>query len=168
METQIPLKKLWESASFGIRELPLVASELKSTLTGALGFEKDGFPHGVVALQGEMGAGKTTLVKAIVDAWGFDDEAVSPTFGLVQCYVQGANKIYHLDLYRLVDEEEAWDLGLTEYFDDVALNFVEWPEQAPGLLPEQTILLQIRVEGEQHDGKRKLILSIRDTEQSPV
>ena len=57
-------------------------------------------------------------------------------------------------------EEEAWDLGLTEYFDGDGLNFVEWPEQAPGVLPADTVLLEVRVNGLQHDGTRELFLSV--------
>ena len=65
-----------------------------------------------------------------------------------------------MDLYRLNSEEEAWDLGLTEYLDAEALNFVEWPEQAPGLLPKESVLLQVQVDGPQHEGLRKLILTV--------
>jgi tRNA threonylcarbamoyladenosine biosynthesis protein TsaE len=64
-----------------------------------------------------------------------------------------------LDLYRLKDESEAWDLGLTEYFDAEAMCFVEWPEQAPGLLPNDSLLLQIVVHGGHDNGARELILS---------
>jgi tRNA threonylcarbamoyladenosine biosynthesis protein TsaE len=63
-------------------------------------------------------------------------------------------------LYRLKDEEEAWDLGLTEYFDGDGLNFVEWPEQAPGVLPADAVLLEVRVNGLQHDGSREIFLSV--------
>ena len=58
------------------------------------------------------------------------------------------------------DEEEAWDLGLTEYFDGDGLNFVEWPEQAPGVLPADAVLLEVRVSGPQYDGMRELSLYV--------
>jgi tRNA A37 threonylcarbamoyladenosine biosynthesis protein TsaE len=64
-----------------------------------------------------------------------------------------------LDLYRLKDESEAWDLGLTEYFDSDALCLVEWPEKAPGLLPNHSFLLQVIVHGAHDSGARELILS---------
>jgi tRNA threonylcarbamoyladenosine biosynthesis protein TsaE len=84
---------------------------------------------------------------------------VSPTFGLVQCYQRGDWQLFHLDLYRLNDESEAWDLGLTEYFDAEALCLVEWPEQAPGLLPKRVVLLEVKVNGDHDTGARELILS---------
>ncbi len=105
---------------------------------------------------------KTTLVQALCQAWGFEQQAVSPTFGLVQHYQMQDQTIYHMDLYRLNSEAEAWDLGLTEYMDARALNFVEWPEKAPGLLPKGSVLLQVLVHGPQHVGLRQLILSVPD------
>lgn len=153
------LKQVWKSEPFTLDGLPAVALELTSELGKVLRTENGTLPRGVVALQGEMGAGKTTLVQALCQSWGVVDSAVSPTFGLVQCYERGAERVFHLDLYRLRDESEAWDLGLTEYFDADALSFVEWPEQAPGLLPTDSVLLQVQVLGMQHEGMRQLILS---------
>ena len=98
-------------------------------------------------------------MRALGTEIGLDGNAVSPTFGLVQCYKRGDWQLFHLDLYRLNDESEAWDLGLTEYFDSDALCFVEWPEQAPGLLPNDSFLLQVIVHGPHDSGARELILS---------
>ena len=154
------LREIWQSGPFDLKGLPSAADELIGQLAAVLPRTAGStIPYGVVALRGEMGAGKTTLVKALCAAWGVQEDAVSPTFGLVQCYQGPGRSIYHLDLYRLKDEEEAWDLGLTEYFDGDGLNFVEWPEQAPGLLPAGTVLLEVKVIGLQHDGMRNLILS---------
>ena len=154
------LREIWQSGPFDLTGLPGAANELIGQLVSALpGKGESAIPRGVVALRGEMGAGKTTLVKALCAAWGVQDDAVSPTFGLVQCYQGPGRSIFHLDLYRLKHEEEAWDLGLTEYFDGDGLNFVEWPEQAPGLLPSDAVLLEVKVIGLQHDGMRHLILS---------
>lgn len=155
-----PLREFWQSGAFDLTGLPAAADDLIGQLSLVLPNSSGSvIPFGVVALRGEMGAGKTTLVKALCSAWGVQEGAVSPTFGLVQCYQGPGRSIYHLDLYRLKDEEEAWDLGLTEYFDGDGLNFVEWPEQAPGLLPADAVLLEVRVLGQQHDGMRNLILS---------
>lgn len=155
-----PLQETWQSGPFDLKGLPAAANDLIEQLTEVLPRTAGStIPFGVVALRGEMGAGKTTLVKALCAAWGVQEDAVSPTFGLVQCYQGPGRPIYHLDLYRLKHEEEAWDLGLTEYFDGDGLNFVEWPEQAPGLLPADAVLLEVQVIGLQHDGKRNLILS---------
>ena len=154
------LNEIWRSGRFRLGELPSVAGALVQQLKGILpGSTDETIPTGVVALKGQMGAGKTTLVKAVCAVWNVQEDAVSPTFGLIQCYNRQGKPIYHLDLYRLQDEEEAWDLGLTEYFDGEALNFVEWPEQAPGLLPADAVLLEVHVHGLQHDGERELILS---------
>lgn len=160
MSTTSGLKEIWRSGRFGLDELSSIAGALVQQLTSVLPRSKEEtIPTGVVALQGQMGAGKTTLVKAVCSVWNVEEDAVSPTFGLIQCYNRQGKPIYHLDLYRLKDEEEAWDLGLTEYFDGEALNFVEWPEQAPGLLPVDAVLLEVHVHGLQHDGERELILS---------
>lgn len=160
MSTGHALNEIWRSERFRLAELPVIARALVEQLSDVLNaMEGQVIPTGVVALQGQMGAGKTTLVKAVCAAWNVEEDAVSPTFGLIQCYNRQGKPIYHLDLYRLRHEEEAWDLGLTEYFDGEALNFVEWPEQAPGLLPEDAVLLEVRVHGPQHDGERELILS---------
>lgn len=154
-----PLRQIWKSDPFTLDDLPAAAAQLTRELGEVFGTESGALPRGVVALQGEMGAGKTTLVQALCQSWGVVDSAVSPTFGLVQCYQRGKERVFHLDLYRLRDESEAWDLGLTEYFDADALSFVEWPEQAPGLLPTDSVLLQVQVLGMQHEGMRQLILS---------
>lgn len=155
------LHGIWTSGPFDLDGLSQVAERLIPVLTKVLRpAEVGAIPAGVVALQGKMGAGKTTLVKALCAAWNVDEDAVSPTFGLVQCYKGQGRAIYHLDLYRLKDEEEAWDLGLTEYFDGDGLNFVEWPEQAPGVLPADAVLLEVRVNGLQHDGSREIFLSV--------
>jgi tRNA threonylcarbamoyladenosine biosynthesis protein TsaE len=150
----------WKSGAFDLDGLARAAERLARELERVFGSPIGEVPRGVVALQGEMGAGKTTLVQALCQAWKIEEDAVSPTFGLVQCYRRNEDRIYHLDLYRLRDESEAWDLGLTEYFDADALNFVEWPEQAPGLLPKDAVLLQVQVDGLQHNGLRELILSL--------
>ena len=160
MEIDSHLAIHWKSEPFNLGQLPEVAARLLLELHAVLDSSAGKFPRGVVALQGEMGAGKTTLVQALCRAWGFEQQAVSPTFGLVQQYQLQEQTIYHMDLYRLNSEEEAWDLGLTEYLDAEALNFVEWPEQAPGLLPKESVLLQVQVDGPQHEGLRKLILTV--------
>ena len=155
------LRRVWASGPFNLEGLPAAAERLIPALTEVLRpAEGRAIPAGVVALQGEMGAGITTLVKALCAAWDVAEDAVSPTFGLVQCYNGEGRSIYHLDLYRLKDEQEAWGLGLTEYFDGDGLNFVEWPEQAPGVLPADAVLLEVRANGLQHDGTRELFLSV--------
>jgi len=92
-----------------------------------------------------MGAGKTTLIKALAKNIGVRDLANSPTFSIVNEYLGKQGKIYHFDLYRLKDEEEAYDMGLDEYFYEDAWSFVEWPELATTILPEYTHKITIEI-----------------------
>ena len=104
--------------------------------------------HRVVAFYGEMGAGKTTLIRAICDRLGVTDAISSPTFALVNHYVgDGGRNIYHFDFYRIDRLEEAFDLGYDEYFDSDALCLVEWPEKIEPLLPDDTLNVRIGVTG---------------------
>ena len=118
-------------------ELPEVAD----ALLNALG------DRTVVALRGEMGAGKTTLIRAVAEALGVEDQVTSPTFALVNQY-EGANgeRLFHFDFYRIDDEREAFDLGYEEYFYSGDLCFVEWPEKIESLLPEVVAEVRIRVD----------------------
>ena len=102
----------------------------------------------MVALRGEMGAGKTTLVRAVAEQLGASDQVTSPTFALVNQY-EGAEgeRIFHFDFYRIEDEREAFDLGYEEYFYSGDLCFVEWPEKIEGLMPDAVMEVRITVEG---------------------
>jgi tRNA threonylcarbamoyladenosine biosynthesis protein TsaE len=100
--------------------------------------------RGVVALYGGMGAGKTTLVAALMREMGSADDVTSPTFALVNDYVTGAGRhVYHFDFYRIDDVREAFDLGYEEYFYSGELCLVEWPEKIEELLPDDTLRIQI-------------------------
>lgn len=96
---------------------------------------------------GDMGAGKTTLIKGLVKQLGGEDDANSPTFGIVNEYHSetGTLLAYHFDFYRLNDETEALDLGLEDYLNQNAWVFIEWPEKIKSFLPEDstTILLEV-------------------------
>lgn len=130
------MKKLHIESEEQLRE---VAKELLASLDGRT----------VVALRGEMGAGKTTLIRAVAEELGVEDQVTSPTFALVNQYEGGAGeRLFHFDFYRIEDEREAFDLGYEEYFYSGDLCFVEWPEKIEGLLPEERVELRIHVEGE--------------------
>lgn len=103
---------------------------------------------GIVALYGEMGAGKTTLIKEICSQVGVTDHVTSPTFALVNNY-RGTDgtEIFHFDFYRINKLEEAYDLGYDEYFDSGALCLVEWPEKIESLLPDDALIVRIEVTG---------------------
>jgi tRNA threonylcarbamoyladenosine biosynthesis protein TsaE len=95
-------------------------------------------PGDVIALKGELGAGKTTFARAFIDARGALDEVPSPTFSLVQVYETGAATIWHFDLYRLRSPEEAWELGIEDAFDQ-GISLIEWPERLGSLLPDRRL-----------------------------
>ncbi|HZY79395.1 MAG TPA: tRNA (adenosine(37)-N6)-threonylcarbamoyltransferase complex ATPase subunit type 1 TsaE [Cyclobacteriaceae bacterium] len=96
---------------------------------------------------GEMGAGKTTLIKTICKALGVNSPMTSPTFSIVNEYNDNAGRVfYHFDFYRLKNEEEAYDIGVEEYLDSGNLCFVEWPERVPSILPASRFEIHIEIE----------------------
>jgi tRNA threonylcarbamoyladenosine biosynthesis protein TsaE len=101
----------------------------------------------ILCFYGAMGAGKTTLIKALVKELGGADPANSPTFGIVNEYAdtQGQLLGYHFDFYRLNKEEEALDLGFEDYLRQDAWIFIEWPEKIPHLLPEQITKIHLKI-----------------------
>lgn len=109
----------------------------------------------VVAFHGDMGAGKTTLINAISRILGaVDDATSSPSFSIVNEYVGAdGNTIYHFDLYRLNDIEEAYDMGFEDYIDSGNLCLIEWPDIAESLLPDDAAHISVR---ELEDGSREV------------
>jgi tRNA threonylcarbamoyladenosine biosynthesis protein TsaE len=91
-------------------------------------------PGDVIALKGELGAGKTSFARALIRARGSDETVPSPTFTLVQMYALTDATIWHFDLYRLRTAAEAWELGIEEAFHD-GITLIEWPERLGSLLP---------------------------------
>jgi tRNA threonylcarbamoyladenosine biosynthesis protein TsaE len=88
-----------------------------------------------ILFYGDMGAGKTTLISALVKALGGTVEASSPTFSIVNEYEVTNDKVYHFDFYRLDNYQEALDIGIEDYFDSDHWLFVEWPERIDEILP---------------------------------
>ena len=118
-----------------IEELPKAASELI----------KQSGAHKVWLIRGEMGAGKTTLVREIVGKLGMDAVVASPTFSIVNQYGDEEGRIvYHFDLYRLKNESEAFDIGVEEYLNSGNWCLIEWPEKLERLLPDQYFEVQIQ------------------------
>ena len=104
--------------------------------------------HKKFAFYGEMGVGKTTLIKALSLQLGVLDAVSSPTFSIVNEYQADENtKIYHFDFYRIEDEKEAYDMGYEEYFFSNAYCFIEWPEKIPNLIEEDMVKIKMSVEG---------------------
>lgn len=106
----------------------------------------------VMALHGPMGAGKTTLISAICTLLNVEDVVSSPTFSVINEYSYDENgttkKLYHIDLYRLKDEEEAIRTGVEDCLYSGEYCFVEWPERAGGLFPDKVAIVYLRVEGD--------------------
>ena len=115
-------------------ELPEVAQAVIESLDG----------RSVVAFVGEMGAGKTTLISAIMEYLQSADTVTSPTFALVNQYFTGeGDAVYHFDFYRINSIAEAFDMGYEEYFYSGDLCLVEWPERVEQLLPDNAMVVRI-------------------------
>jgi tRNA threonylcarbamoyladenosine biosynthesis protein TsaE len=107
--------------------------------------------------EGDMGAGKTTLIRSICAQWGVQDNVTSPTFSLVNEYqASGGDPIYHFDFYRIKNEAEAQDIGAEEYFYSNYICLVEWPSKVEGLLPDEYFKVEIQADS---STQRTILLS---------
>ncbi|MCX7088934.1 MAG: tRNA (adenosine(37)-N6)-threonylcarbamoyltransferase complex ATPase subunit type 1 TsaE [Methylococcales bacterium] len=100
----------------------------------------------LVFLQGDLGMGKTTLVRGFLRAGGYVGAVKSPTYTLVEEYTVGERSIAHFDLYRLMDAEELEWIGIRDYFEQARVCFIEWPEQGMSLLPAPDLIVRFCVE----------------------
>jgi tRNA threonylcarbamoyladenosine biosynthesis protein TsaE len=103
--------------------------------------------HGIVYLEGELGAGKTTLARGILRGLGVTDKVRSPTYSLVESYPVGPGTVHHLDLYRLADAEELEWLGLRDLLTGSSLLLVEWPGRGAGMLPAADLEIRLEADG---------------------
>ena len=108
---------------------------------------------GLVTLHGDLGAGKTTLVRGLLRSLGYTGTVKSPTYTLVEPYQVNGRDIFHFDLYRLADPDELEYMGIRDYLRADALCLVEWPEKAGHLLPPPDLCIYI-----EHDGFARRVL----------
>lgn len=119
--------------NYSLNELPSIAKEVIASAE-----------HKILLLYGEMGVGKTTLIKEICKELGIDDVTHSPTFSLVNEYQTNTGEtVYHFDFYRIEDEEEAYDMGAEDYLYSNNWCLVEWPENVKNLLPLESVEIHI-------------------------
>jgi len=132
------LKQIYKD-TYTLKNLDAFASAIAA-------FAKD---YKIWIFEGEMGAGKTTLIKALCKSLNVTDNVTSPTFSLVNEYCTEAGEtIYHFDFYRLKEEEEALNIGTEEYFYSGNLCLIEWPSRIPSLIPEKHLKIFINLGAE--------------------
>ena len=133
-----------EFESFGIEDLNKIAKKIISIL-GA---------QRILLFEGEIGAGKTTLIQALCTEIGVVEPVTSPTFAIVNEYLSGSQSIFHIDLYRLETLDEALEIGIEEYLDSGQYCFIEWPDRITALLDEKLPRIRIDI---MDDSSRKIL-----------
>jgi tRNA threonylcarbamoyladenosine biosynthesis protein TsaE len=127
-------------------ELGQVVSKIKSLIPH----------HNIFLFEGEMGSGKTTLIKSICQSLGIKD-ACSPTFSIINTYLSNENnEIYHIDCYRIEDENEIENIGLLEIINQDSISFIEWPKKIHNFLPKKCVNIKIELQ----DNLRKILIKI--------
>lgn len=104
-------------------------------------------PASIVYLRGDLGAGKTTLVRGMLRSLGYSGAVKSPTYTLLEPYEIDGREIYHFDLYRINDPEELLLIGIDELLTSPALKLIEWPEQGAGIIAPADVTVSLAVEG---------------------
>ena len=124
-----------------LRDINVLASDIISAAEEKL-----------MVFKGDLGSGKTTLIKSLIQSLGIKEQGSSPSFSLINVYENEHCKVYHCDLYRLKSYEEALDIGLEDYLaDEVSWCFIEWPEVVEFLLPKPYHLIELTIEsGNKH------------------
>ena len=117
---------------FNLKDLPSVVKRLLTEV-----------PNKMLLFYGDMGVGKTTLIKEIAKQLGVKEVINSPTFSLVNEYEIKDDKVYHFDFYRINNEEEAMDIGIEDYFFSSHWNLIEWPQKVTNLLPVNSTKIQL-------------------------
>jgi tRNA threonylcarbamoyladenosine biosynthesis protein TsaE len=136
--------------------MKIIIKDKRHLITAAKQLLEQSGKNKIFAFYGSMGAGKTTIIKAICQTLGAVDIVSSPTFTLVNEYkTSSGESLYHIDFYRIRKQEEVFDFGIEEYLTGDSYCFMEWPELIEEILPEETIKVRISV-----DENEQRILSI--------
>lgn len=142
-----------------MKTLEFKIASLEQLEQAAYNFMTEMGDYTVFAFYGEMGAGKTTFINELCKQLGVETDITnSPSFAIINEYRSDttAELIYHFDCYRLENEAEAQDIGAEDYFDSGALCFIEWPERIDGLLPDDTVRVDITVNPADHSRTVKM------------
>lgn len=113
------------------------------TMELAQNIESEKFPNMVIALEGDLGSGKTVFAKAFAKALGITDNITSPTYNIIKEYDNAEMKLFHMDVYRLSDIKQ--DLGIPEYFKKKGVSIIEWADLIPDLLPKNRLDIRIKI-----------------------
>lgn len=135
-----------------------------ATLEAGRQFSTNLRPGQVVFLHGDLGAGKTTLVRGMLQGLGYQAKVKSPTYTLVEPYVFSKYNLYHFDLYRFTDEDEWEAAGFRDYFNAHSVCLIEWPEKAPNVLPKPDF--EIKIDMMTNGSGRKLHIAALTTAKS--
>ncbi|MFT4669649.1 MAG: tRNA threonylcarbamoyladenosine biosynthesis protein TsaE [Flavobacteriaceae bacterium] len=118
--------------TYMLKDLPKIANQIVLKATSK-----------TILFYGEMGVGKTTLIKEIAKRIGVNEMINSPTFSIVNEYELEDDKLFHFDCYRLESEEEALDIGIEDYLFSSHWNLIEWPEKIENLVPEKKMIIEL-------------------------
>lgn len=115
----------------------------QDTMELAENIESEKFPGMIICLDGELGSGKTVFVKGFAKSLGIEDNITSPTFNIVKEYQVGELPLYHMDVYRLEDQDE--DIGFADYFSSDAISIVEWSDLIADSLPDERLDIKFKI-----------------------
>ena len=151
--------------SAGVDHTPIVKSlvwpdETATQLFAAALARQPGLRHALIELRGDLGAGKTTLVRHLLRALGVAGRVKSPTYAVVEPYELPSLQVWHFDFYRFNDPREWEDAGFRDLFASAGLKLVEWPEKAAGFLPRADLVIRLEA---RDDATRDVTLSAQST-----
>ena len=142
------------------RRLEFITKSAEETILLGEAIGKSAAPGLVLALSGDLGAGKTQLVKGIAKGLGITETVTSPTFTILQSYETGRLPLHHLDVYRIEDEEEMEEVGLWECMDTKSVTVIEWAGRIADLLPKETVTGSLLRETREGEECRRIIFSV--------